>query len=350
VPRALGDGPSSLGTTKRRCSLLRLRSGAQIADPLSLARLFIAKDGSCQHYDLADVSTDDMLTERDVRVANRVFARMGADTVAAIVSRSALAAAALSNIPADASLIKTGPEIPWKALDDLYRAFEGLPGIGLPRITKVLHKKRPGLIPILDSVVDRYLVSVEGPVVGGLADRGTALTRAYKAELDACLPVLACVRAELLTDGIKLTECRLLDLYLWAYSGQYDPLWRRTVAPAIAAPTPPRPAASTIHHLTTTDEVEIFRDAESKYLAWITRHPKGWVVNCTRSPSPAYLLLHRADCWTVSVRGAGNYTTREYIKVCSVHRSTLDSWAVNSVGGGLVLCGFCEGRLAREAR
>jgi hypothetical protein len=47
---------------------------------------------------------------------------------------------------------------------------------------------------------------------------------------------------------------------------------------------------------------------------------------------------------------SGNYTTCEYIKVCSVDRSMLDSWAVTSVGGDLALCGFCEGRLAREAR
>lgn len=347
----MDDGPNSPSArTPDSCPSLRLRSGAEIADPVSLVRLFIAKDGSYQHYDLAEVSKDDSLSERDVRVANRIIARMGADTVAAILSRSALAAAALSNIPAGASLADTDLDIPWEALDDLYRAFEGLPGVGLPRITKVLHKKRPGLIPIVDSVVDQYLVSVDGPVVGSLADRGTALTRAYKAELDACLPVLACVRAELLTDGINLTECRLLDIYLWAYSGQYDPLWRRPVAPAVAEPIPPEVAAATIGSLTRVEEAEIFRDAESQYLAWITRHPKGWVVNCTRSPSPAYLILHRADCWTIAARGAGNYTTREYIKVCSLDRSTLDSWAVNSVGGELALCGFCEGRLAREAR
>jgi hypothetical protein len=47
--------------------------------------------------------------------------------------------------------------------------------------------------------------------------------------------------------------------------------------------------------------------------------------------------------------GAGNYRTREYVKACSVHRSALESWAVNSVAGKLTLCGFCKGRIAREA-
>lgn len=176
------------------------------------------------------------------------------------------------------------------------------------------------------------------------------MTRAYKAEIDPSLPVLRCVRDELLAESIDLTECRLLDIYLWAYSGQYDPLWRRPAAAAARVPTAPAPTAPTADRLTGTADAEIFRDAEADYLAWITRHPEGWVVNCTRSPNPGYLVLHRADCWTIGARGAGNYTTREYIKVCSVHRSTLDSWAVDSVGGELTLCGFCEGRLAREAR
>jgi hypothetical protein len=73
-------------------------------------------------------------------------------------------------------------------------------------------------------------------------------------------------------------------------------------------------------------------------------------VNCARSPTPSYLILHRADCWTIGVHGAGNYTTRDYIKVCSLDRSALDSWAEVSVGGEVALCGFCEGRIARAAR
>lgn len=321
-----------------------------MADPLASALLFIAKDGSYQNYDLAEISRDNSLSEREVRVANRIIARMGAEPVAAILSRSAPAAVALARIPPDASLVGQESEVPWQALDDLYRVFEGLPGVGLARITKVLHKKRPGLIPILDSVVDRYLVSVDGPITGGLADRGTALTRAFKAELDASLPVLRCVRGELLPDGVDLTECRLLDIYLWAYSGQYDPLWHRTAAAAARAPTAPAPTAPTADSVPRTADLEMFRDAESDYLAWITRHSEGWVVNCSRSPSPGYLVLHRADCWTIGARAGGNYTTGDYIKVCAVHRSRLDSWAVDSVGGELTLCGFCEGRLAREAR
>lgn len=81
----------------------------EIADPVSLARLFIEKDGSHPHHDLADVSKDDTLTQRDVRVANHIIARMGANTVAAIESSSALAAAALFRADSRERLGSCGP-------------------------------------------------------------------------------------------------------------------------------------------------------------------------------------------------------------------------------------------------
>jgi hypothetical protein len=332
------------------CPSLRLRSGAELKDPLGLARLFIAQDGSYQSYDLAEVSRDNSLSERDVRVANRIIARMGPDAVGAILSRAEAASAALAKIPPGASLVDQNADIPWQQLEALCGAFENLPGVGLPRLTKVLHKKRPALVPILDSVVGRYLVAVGGPIAGALGERGTALTRVYKEELDFCFPVLDCVREALLADGVDLTECRLLDIYLWAYSGQYDPLWRRAAGTPISQPAHAPDAASVAREAKVTDDIEVFRDAEAEYLAWIARHPAGWIVNCTRSLSPSYLILHRADCWTIGPRGPGSYTTRDYVKVCSLDRSALDTWAAGSVGGKLSLCGFCEGRIASEAR
>ncbi len=47
--------------------------------------------------------------------------------------------------------------MPWEALAKLLTALDDLRGIRLARATKVLHKKRPDQIPILDEVVARYL-------------------------------------------------------------------------------------------------------------------------------------------------------------------------------------------------
>ncbi|GIG26993.1 DUF6308 family protein [Cellulomonas denverensis] len=48
------------------------------------------------------------------------------------------------------------------AVRPLYRALLGIPGIGETRATKLLARKRPHLVPILDSVVSRELGIVKG--------------------------------------------------------------------------------------------------------------------------------------------------------------------------------------------
>jgi len=103
--------------------------------------------------------------------------------------------------------------------------------VGLPRATKVLHEKRPALIPILDSVAERYLREVENlPRRRDFVAEGLELIRSYKRELHANAGPLRALRAELQARGFDLTECRLLDLFLWAYSGTYTPLWQRPPA------------------------------------------------------------------------------------------------------------------------
>jgi hypothetical protein len=78
---------------------------------------------------------------------------MGPDTIAAMLSRSPSAGAVLARIPAGVSLVDQDADIDeWQALRDLFRAFEGLSGRTPSPHEEVLHKKRPALIPILDSI------------------------------------------------------------------------------------------------------------------------------------------------------------------------------------------------------
>src|SRR4051812_35358825 len=75
--------------------------------------------------------------------------------------------------------------------------------------------------------------------------------------------------------------------------------------------------------------IQTFRDDDAGYEGWLTEHPTGWVVNARRSPSGAYLKLHRAACATISQLQAGysRWTTGDYIKVCAERREELDAWA-----------------------
>lgn len=89
--------------------------------------------------------------------------------------------------------------------------------------------------------------------------------------------------------------------------------------------------------------VTIFIDDDDGYLQWVYGHRDGYVVNCFRSKGPGYLLLHRADCRTITGSPTvGDTWTGDYIKVCSDSRLDLQRWAREEVGGRLKPCGLCD--------
>jgi Family of unknown function (DUF6308) len=79
-----------------------------------------------------------------------------------IYARAPVISSALAKVPRSASLAAAEDAIPWRPLEELMRAMDGIPEVGLARQTEVLHKKRPALIPILDSVLETYLRRVDG--------------------------------------------------------------------------------------------------------------------------------------------------------------------------------------------
>ena len=85
----------------------------------------------------------------------------------------------------------------------------------------------------------------------------------------------------------------------------------------------------------------IFIEEDEAYLHWIDENQSGFVVNAYRRPSPAYLVLHRAVCPQISTVTRTNWTTKQYIKVCSTDLDQLKAWAQREVDGDLRPCGFC---------
>ena len=140
---------------------LRFRNGVTLREPLALALLCLEHDYGYRTYDSQTIRTDAEWRREDAQIANRAGARMSSREIDALMGRSTSIEDALQRIPGDLSLAASSEEIPWDALHDLYAAFGGIPGIGLAKATKSLHKKRPHLIPMLDSVVAGYLRSVD---------------------------------------------------------------------------------------------------------------------------------------------------------------------------------------------
>jgi hypothetical protein len=209
---------------------LRFRNGVLLREPLALALLCLEHDFGYRTYDSQPIRADAEWRREDAQIANRAGARMSSREIDALMGRSESIEAALRRLPGDLSLAASSDEIPWDALHDLYAAFGGIPGIGLAKATKALHKKRPHLIPMLDSVVASYLRSVDRIPVGDFADEALGLTRSYKVDLDSNGDTLVSVQHGLNEQGYTLSLCRILDLYTWTYAGDKPPPWAAEAA------------------------------------------------------------------------------------------------------------------------
>lgn len=85
-----------------------------------------------------------------------------------------------------------------------------------------------------------------------------------------------------------------------------------------------------------------FIDDDIGYLDWIDRNHQGFVVNTYRNPSSKCLILHRAACGTISTSKRTNWTTRDYIKICSLRRTELEEWGKREVGENPKPCQICD--------
>jgi hypothetical protein len=194
-----------------------LRGGLEVANPLELALEFLAAYSS---YEAGDSSGPASFDESDLRLANRSGARISAVEIAAILERRDEIERPLRRIHPDASLTDASSTIPWIPLTRLFDAFADLRGIGFSKMTKALHRKRPALIPILDSVVQGYLTSDDPRTRSSrsFGERATALVRSYKRDLDRNRAVLHEIHQELASRTYRLTEVRILDLVIWSVS------------------------------------------------------------------------------------------------------------------------------------
>jgi hypothetical protein len=200
-------------------STIVLRGGVEVEHPLELALEFLAAYSSMEASDSSGHASFD---ESDLRLANRGGARISAAEIAAILERRGEIESALRNVRPDTSLADATGSIPWIPLTRLFDAFAEIRGVGFSKMTKALHRKRPALIPILDSVVQGYLTRDDPGTLlaGSFGERATALVQSYKRDLDRNRSALREVRQELASRTYRLTEVRLLDLLIWSVSAR----------------------------------------------------------------------------------------------------------------------------------
>jgi cyclic pyranopterin phosphate synthase len=220
--------PISAGSTD-----ITLQTGQEISNCEEKVFAFCKKYWFYRAYDLVAVPADDTLDESQVRLANKMRARMEPSVVTAFLERKEAIGVQLARIPPTLRLWDSEASILWNDLAELFRCCLA-PGLRPARVTKVLHKKRPNLIPILDSVIVHYLKRTAAKKGIALpndeAERMVSYVKLLRTDVERNLPTLQHLGKRVAALGGELSPLRVLDIVIWGWSREYQPIRRRTQA------------------------------------------------------------------------------------------------------------------------
>jgi hypothetical protein len=201
--------------------VLQLPSGLSIVDPTD--RLLRFSDQEFAYYDGIPMDDPDHVMPMDVLATVAVNSFINSATRVRSVHR-ALAANCdghLAQLPLSASLLD--PDPPLQFVNELLHAAVQAPYVLLPAATKVLHRKRPALIPMLDNVVLGYYLKALGQASLGArtqdkrhaAGVGRIVLDAFRRDLLAVQLPIESTRKLLVSRGYALTAVRILEILVW---------------------------------------------------------------------------------------------------------------------------------------
>ena len=197
---------------------MQLLSGLQIAD-VNAALKDLEKNHP--YFDAVPVREDSQLCIRDITLQMMLNSRISGNTASLIFDGRAAVETALAQIPAHLDLIDVNDPVAETWLAPLIGAVSYLVDIkwvNVATATKTLHKKRPGLVPMFDSMVGGYYRSVIGRPENfrqmylcfhkDLTNKDATEDRLTAQDLRQFV-------VQLRSTGIAVTHCRLLDYLVW---------------------------------------------------------------------------------------------------------------------------------------
>ena len=164
-------------------------------------------------FDGCPTSPNDEIGPTEVYTSMGVASRVMLNDAIRLLVRADRARVLLSRIAPDATL-EDATEDQIGAAEALIDLLSQAPKIGRGKATKVLHKKRPSFMPILDSVVCDFLwknfphVVRQGPSGGGYVRLFREILLARRAALESLQVTLA-------SRGLTLSTTRVLDFLIW---------------------------------------------------------------------------------------------------------------------------------------
>lgn len=219
---------------------ITLSSNIEIHNPVELIKKFYATDGHAL-YDLLPVAKDNRLDPACL-IAPAFFLSFNIrfDEWRDLWKKREGIEDSLQRIPFDLSLLDEN--LPWEQIQDLFERFLDQKGFRISRVSKILHKKRPDLIPILDErIVKHYYFRISEQwleqINFGLASHGKPLKSSRSlADALSCeyfaIDLIKAIRKDILFNKIilekiqleigpylNLSLVRIFDLILWENAG-----------------------------------------------------------------------------------------------------------------------------------
>jgi hypothetical protein len=201
--------------------VLDLASGCTIERPLDRLRWFC--EGEYAYYDAIPSANPNRIDPLDVlvTVAMNSFVNSAAKVHRVHQGMAANCEPILATIPEDADLVDLDL---WRGpLRELLHEAVQVQGVLIPVATKVLHRKRRSLVPMLDSVVIRHYLSAPEykALRAGTESKGKAADVAMEAlclfhdDLLKARNEIEVVQQQLAVAGFPLTPVRVLELLVW---------------------------------------------------------------------------------------------------------------------------------------
>jgi hypothetical protein len=129
----------------------------------------------------------------------------------------------LARVPPDADLLTFDPE--FRVLGNLLLQAIEVPGVGIAVATKVLHRKRPNFIPMLDYVIiknyldPQEIAALKNPrnwndteLIVSLALTAIA---AFRSDLESCRGAIEILGHALAGESFLLSPVRILEILIW---------------------------------------------------------------------------------------------------------------------------------------
>jgi len=204
---------------------MKLKSGLEIPKPRELILGFV-KSGY-PIYDGVKVAVDNELRVIEIALSIMLNSQISGNTGGEIYNRKKPIEEALKKIPADVDLLTILPGETIPGLEGIAEAVDEMCSIHRVKLsvsTKILHKKRPYLIPIFDSWVEsQYYRLIPGHSNMEYGEYCNAMVRLVHEDMISVKQELLDLCKMLKKNGTPMTPLRVLNAMTWAVrSGNAD--------------------------------------------------------------------------------------------------------------------------------